>query len=124
MFEIAQDETHRLRLRGLLRQIVESIWVLVVPPASHRLAAVQIFFAGGTRRDYLIHYWSAGNVREGGWEVKTIDSATIDSASAVGGKKRGSKPVSAMDHDLRIQEDVNQLDKKLATADLQKLFVR
>jgi hypothetical protein len=49
-----------------LRQIVEDIYILVVPRKTHRLAAVQIFFAGGVRRDYLIDYWGAGHGRKGG----------------------------------------------------------
>jgi DNA invertase Pin-like site-specific DNA recombinase len=66
---VAKDEARRLRLRGLLRSLVESVWLLVVPRKTHRLAAVQFHFADGRRRDYLIHYWSAGYCREGGWEV-------------------------------------------------------
>jgi hypothetical protein len=51
----ADPEEARLRLRAALRRIVDSIWLLVVPRGRDRLAAVQIWFAGGQRhRDYLI----------------------------------------------------------------------
>jgi DNA invertase Pin-like site-specific DNA recombinase len=53
----------RLRLRAALRAVVEEITVLVVAKGRDRLAAAQVFFAGGGRRDYLIHSgpdgWSA-----------------------------------------------------------------
>jgi DNA invertase Pin-like site-specific DNA recombinase len=43
----------RLRLRAVLRREIDSIWVLVVPRGQDRLAAVQLFFKGGCRREYL-----------------------------------------------------------------------
>jgi DNA invertase Pin-like site-specific DNA recombinase len=50
-------EDARLRLRAALRRIVESIWLLVMPRGRDRLAAVQIWFAGGEcHRDYLIFH--------------------------------------------------------------------
>src|SRR5262249_2347361 len=52
----------RLRIRSALRHIVESIWLLIVPRTSTRLAAAQIRFNGGARRDYLIvHRANKGN---------------------------------------------------------------
>lgn len=48
-------EEARVRLRSALRRIVDGIWCLFVPRGSKRLAAVQIWFAGGEQhRDYLI----------------------------------------------------------------------
>jgi hypothetical protein len=45
----------RLRLRSAIRRIVETIQVLIVPRGRDRLAALQIWFAGGKQhRDYLI----------------------------------------------------------------------
>jgi hypothetical protein len=44
----------RLRLRAELRRVVDSVWLLVVPRGRDRLAAVQVHFAGGGWRDYLL----------------------------------------------------------------------
>jgi predicted short-subunit dehydrogenase-like oxidoreductase (DUF2520 family) len=44
----------RLRLRSVLRRVVEDIRLLIVPRGHDRLAAVQIWFAGSGHRDYLI----------------------------------------------------------------------
>lgn len=44
----------RLRLRGLLRGLVESIWVLAVGRGRDRLCAAQVYFKGDGHRDYLI----------------------------------------------------------------------
>src|SRR5262249_54735086 len=62
----------RLRLRSLLRRMIDSIWLLVVPRGHDRLAAVQIWFAGGKRcRSYLmLHKPPKANKyarQEGGW---------------------------------------------------------
>ena len=112
LLELATDEDHRTRLRSLLRRIVESIYILVVPRRTHRLAAVQIFFAGGARRDYLIHLWGAGNGRQSGWEAKTIDFAVVD-------KERSRKKDEVSD--LRNEKDVQMLQKRLEAADLTEL---
>jgi DNA invertase Pin-like site-specific DNA recombinase len=48
-------EDARVRLRSVLRRVVGSVWLLVVPRGRDRLAAVQIWFAGGEKhRDYII----------------------------------------------------------------------
>ncbi|HEY7327954.1 MAG TPA: recombinase family protein [Gemmataceae bacterium] len=45
----------RTRLRTLVRRVVGSIWLLVVPRGRDRLAAVQLWFSGGEKhREYLI----------------------------------------------------------------------
>jgi hypothetical protein len=72
LFDVATDETTRLRLRDLLRQIIREAWVLVVPRRSHRLCAVQMYFAADGHRDFLIHYKAAGNGREGGWSAASL----------------------------------------------------
>jgi DNA invertase Pin-like site-specific DNA recombinase len=72
LLDVAKDEPSRLRLRALLRSIVEDIHVVVVPRRSHRLCAVQMRFAGGACRDYLIHYRAAGYCREGGWDARSL----------------------------------------------------
>src|SRR5262249_34270038 len=81
ILEAAPDQRDaRLRLRSALRRIVDSIWLLVVARGHVRLAAVQIWFAGGKRhRDYLVlHRAPRSNGRkrkEGGWLVESLASA-------------------------------------------------
>jgi hypothetical protein len=99
--DIATTEQHRLRLRELLRTIITEIWVLVVPRKSHRLAAVQVFFNGGERRDYLIHYKSAAGGRKGFWNARSL---------------KHDLPVGKLD--LRDREHVGALRKMLESVDL------
>ena len=109
LLKLATDEDHRTRLRSVLRRIVDSMFMLVIPRKTHRLAAVQIFFAGGTRRDFLIHYWGAGNGRQSGWEIKTTSFAPGD-------KKKGHKA------DLRVPQDVKNLEAALGSINLNAIF--
>jgi DNA invertase Pin-like site-specific DNA recombinase len=53
----------RLRLRAVLRRMIESVWMLIVPRGRTRLCAVQIWFAGEKkRRDFLIlHHGGVAN---------------------------------------------------------------
>jgi DNA invertase Pin-like site-specific DNA recombinase len=69
-------EDARLRLRSVLRRIVEEIRLLVVPRKQDRLAALQVFFAGGGSRSYLIFHrpahCSSGVRREAKWLAKSL----------------------------------------------------
>jgi hypothetical protein len=53
------------------------VWLLVVPRGTDRLAALQIWFAGGRHRDYLVRYKPArGNpdgegITPGFWTVRS-----------------------------------------------------
>jgi DNA invertase Pin-like site-specific DNA recombinase len=104
LLDVAESETSRIRLRELIRTMVEEIWVLIVPRRSHRFAAVQVFFAGGGRRDYLIHYQAAGYCRGGGWCA----------CSLMG-------DIGPNDLDLRRDRDVRDLRTTLETADVASL---
>ncbi|HJT77715.1 MAG TPA: hypothetical protein VJ739_10985 [Gemmataceae bacterium] len=44
----------RLRLRDAIRSVVREAWLLVVARGHDRLAAVQVRFAGGGQREYVI----------------------------------------------------------------------
>ncbi|MFO0849564.1 MAG: recombinase family protein [Gemmataceae bacterium] len=94
------QEDARLRLRASLRRIVKGIWCLFVVRGIKRIAAVQVWFEGGSRRDYLIHYtpaWGSPHVRKPEkWEVKSVAHA---------GRKGGL--------DLRKTADAAQLEKVL-----------
>jgi DNA invertase Pin-like site-specific DNA recombinase len=101
----ADPEGARLRLRSALRRVVEKIVLLVVPRGRDRLAAVQIWFAGGKRhRAYLIFHRAARANKsarvEGIWWVKSF-AAT------------GLPPL-----DLRKPELVRRLEKLLLAVDL------
>jgi DNA invertase Pin-like site-specific DNA recombinase len=110
LIENAPDpDDARLRLRAALRRIVDRIMLLVVPRGADRLAAVQIWFAGGQRhRDYLILHRPAkanGKGRtEGGWWVHSF-------ADALG----------PADYDLRRRAGAEQLEQDLAALDLSDL---
>ena len=101
LLDAAREETHRLRLRSLLQQVVSEVWVLVVPRRSYRLAAVQIHFVSGARRDYLLTYQSAGRGRPGGWWATSLASVP-----------------EGDDLDLREEEDVRALERKLLALDI------
>src|SRR5262249_40872261 len=94
----------RLRLRAVLRRTTESIWLLVVPRGLDRLAAVQVWFAGGTRcRSCVIYYRPAHHFRrsESEWWARSL--------AAVAG------PV---DLDLRNPDHARRLEAVLQAADL------
>jgi hypothetical protein len=74
----------RVRLRAALRRVVKEIWCLFIGferPArgsATRLAAVQLWFEGGSHRDYLIHHRPATGgsvgIRPARWEVRSFAS--------------------------------------------------
>jgi DNA invertase Pin-like site-specific DNA recombinase len=99
-------EEARLRLRAALRRIVEEIRLLVVPRGRDRLAAAQIWFAGGERhRDYLILHRppkaNATTHTKGGWAARSFADAGLP-----GGL------------DLRKKSHAERLEKALLTAPL------
>jgi DNA invertase Pin-like site-specific DNA recombinase len=49
----------RLKVRPVLRRVIESAWVLIVKHRSYQLCATQVFFTGGAARSYLIVYQPA-----------------------------------------------------------------
>jgi hypothetical protein len=62
----------RIRMRSILRRLVDSIWVLLTHRGADRLASVQVWFAGCTRfRRYRIlsrqARRSGGNIRPARW---------------------------------------------------------
>jgi hypothetical protein len=89
----------RFKLRSLLGQLVESIWVLVVPlTKAKRVAAVQVHFEGDRHRDFLILCQSAGHNRKGGWQAMSFAKAGL-----AGGL------------DLRKPDHARRLEKALLT---------
>ena len=61
LIENADDpDAVRLKIRGVLRRVIESIWVLTVHRGAVCLCVVQVFFVGGGVRGYMIYHKTAG----------------------------------------------------------------
>lgn len=108
LFDVAQNDEGRLRLRSILARLVQSIELLIVRRPWARLAAVQIWFADGKHhRDYLIYHRAAhgnGSGRtEGGWQAWSL-------AEVVRHKRKTL--------DLRRSEDAEALEQVLSEMDL------
>jgi DNA invertase Pin-like site-specific DNA recombinase len=109
-----ERELRRLRMRSLLRQLVDEIWILAVGRGRDRLAAVQIFFTGDGRRDYVILSRPPKSGRgtrdgkpwreEGGWWARSLATA-----------------VKPDDLDLRRRKDAAALEKLLVALDLKAM---
>ena len=91
----------RLRLRAVLERVVRSAFVLLVRRGSYLLAAVQFYFEGDARRDFLIVYQSPGYNRAGGWWALSLAEAGVPGS-----------------FDLRRREDVRELVDLLSLAGL------
>jgi DNA invertase Pin-like site-specific DNA recombinase len=95
----------RLRLRPVLRRVIDSVWLLTVRRGSYLLAAVQVYFADSdAKRDHLLVYQAAGFRRAG----------------AAGGGSL-AEAVGRDDLDLRKRGDAAALEKRLAALDLDEL---
>jgi DNA invertase Pin-like site-specific DNA recombinase len=108
--ETAPDlEEARVRLRAILRRIVDAIWLLSVPRGRDRLCAVQIWFAGRERhRDYLIFHRPGTGGSVGIRPAKS----RVCSLSSVG-------PARV---DFRKPTDARKLESLLAAVDMETLF--
>jgi DNA invertase Pin-like site-specific DNA recombinase len=109
ILETAPDpEEARVMLRAALRRIVQSIWCVFVGRGAVRLAGIQVWFAGGAHRDYLIVHrgGSGGSVgnRPAQWWARSLPS---DMA------KRGL--------DLRRKRDAKALSKFLTDVEVSSL---
>lgn len=100
LIDVAKDEAARLRLRQLLRDSIEAVWVLVIPMQGCRLAAVQIHFEDGKHRDYAVWYQAARRGREMTTAAKSFAELGI-----------------AGQFDLREKADAAAMGKLLASID-------
>jgi DNA invertase Pin-like site-specific DNA recombinase len=99
----------KLRLRAVLRRVVESIWLLVVGRGRDRLCVVQCRFAGGEHRDSLIYHKPS----------KSNGKATVPG----GTRARSLADVADLGPlDLRTAGDVRDLTEFLEVADLPSLW--
>jgi DNA invertase Pin-like site-specific DNA recombinase len=99
----------RIRLRTVLRRVVEDIRLLVVAKGTSRMAALQIHFTGNGCRSYLVAYRPArsnGKQRvEASWQAHSFVEAGLDPAGL----------------DLRRPEDAAALAQVLQSLDLDAL---
>jgi hypothetical protein len=114
LLALVSTAEQRLRLRSLLRRVVEGIWVLVVPRGWDRVAALQMRFRGTEEvRSYLIAYRK--DVMPGGRKAsrrrreRGEDTVTVRSL-------RHDGPL-----DLRQAGHVAELRERLAALDLASL---
>jgi hypothetical protein len=95
-------EDARTRLRAAIRRIVESIWCVFVAKGPGRLAAVQLFFAGGATRSYLIHHKRGyGNFKG----VRRPPSFTVRSFADQGGGFDLRNPAHAAELAAKLEAD-------------------
>jgi DNA invertase Pin-like site-specific DNA recombinase len=111
LVQAKDPEDARTRLRAVLRRIVESMNCLIVPQGRFmRIAAVQIHFAGGSHRDYLVLHQTPRNDSPKGKTPRTEVRSFADE-------------MKAGELDLRRKADAAKLAKLLATvnpADFEK----
>jgi DNA invertase Pin-like site-specific DNA recombinase len=100
LVDAATTPAARLRLRQLLRDTVESVFLLTVPRGAARLCAARIDFKEGRHRDFLICYWAAAYRREGRVETLSFAAAGADGL------------------DLRKASDVKRVERLLQRLDL------
>jgi hypothetical protein len=94
------DES-RLKLRPVLRRVIEGAWVLVVRRGIYMLAAVQVHFTGGGQRNWLILNKTAANNRAADWAARDFADVGLPD-----------------DLDLRKRSDVKALERELLAVDL------
>jgi DNA invertase Pin-like site-specific DNA recombinase len=104
--EAADPADAKVRLRAVLRRLIDSVWLVVVPRGRDRLVAVQIWFTGTEERhrDYLILHRPPRANRsartEGGFWVHSFADVL--------------EPV----YDLRVRKDAVALEQALLELDL------
>jgi DNA invertase Pin-like site-specific DNA recombinase len=91
----------RLKLRGVLRRVIDSACVLIVPRGATRLCTVQFFFTGGVQRSYLILHRTAGFRRTSVWWCRSFASV-----------------VQSGDFDMRDRSHATRLERVLLKFDL------
>jgi hypothetical protein len=101
----------RLRLRAALRRMIDRVYLLVVPRGRTRLAAVQVWFAGGKRcRNYLItHRLGRGNKTArtpACWWVRSFADAPV----------RGSPDLRNLKHALALADVLQRVELEEGTS--------
>jgi DNA invertase Pin-like site-specific DNA recombinase len=95
----------RLRLRPVLRRVVNGLWMVAVRRGSYKLAAVQAWFADSDQhRSYLIVHRAGAYRRPGGWWARSFAAAALPAGL-----------------DLRKKKDAADLEKVLLAVDVKGL---
>ena len=103
----ARGDEARLKIRGVLRSIIQDARLLLMKKGSWLMVAVQFFFAGGAARHYLVAYRPACRGRAGRWYARSL--ADIADPAEL---------------DLRRREDAAALEAELLEMDLADLEKR
>jgi DNA invertase Pin-like site-specific DNA recombinase len=109
---VDNSDEARERYRTAVRRAVESVWVLIMPyngeqkRATVRVAAVQVWFRTGAHRDYMIGY-KPGRGRQVG---ETLKPRSLYFPGTPG------------DPDLRDPKQAAELERALASVDINALF--
>lgn len=90
------DNDSRVRLRAALRRVVSEIWCLFLRVGRSRVALVQLYFAGGGSRDYLILHRPAHKGFQGRTPASTEVRSGVFTASEI---------------DLRVKETVAGVER-------------
>jgi hypothetical protein len=102
-----EGDPARLRLRPILRSIIQEARLLLVRRASRLIACAQFFFSGGAVRHYFVAYQSAGyNRPRRWWYPPSLRDEIADPAEL----------------DLRRRDHAAQLESWLSAEDLQTLI--
>jgi DNA invertase Pin-like site-specific DNA recombinase len=105
-------EEQRLRLAVVLRQIIASVFLLVVKRGRDRLAAVQIWFAGAERhRDYLVFH-KATRANKSSCTGSSWLACSLDDVVKLGPR------------DLRQTADAQKVEALLASVGLEWLLAQ
>jgi DNA invertase Pin-like site-specific DNA recombinase len=96
----------RLRLRPVIRALVSSAVVLIVPRGAWRFVAVQLHFTGGSTRHYLFAHRPAANRRP---------TRTLGATSFAGERAAG-------DFDLSKPEDIAALERLVTSDEMGQLL--
>jgi DNA invertase Pin-like site-specific DNA recombinase len=92
----------RLKLRPVLRRIIDDAFLVLIRRRSFMLCAIQFDFHGGARRHYLILNQSAGNGRPNAcWAGSLATVAEVDEL------------------DLRKRDDVKEMEGYLSNLDIE-----
>jgi DNA invertase Pin-like site-specific DNA recombinase len=105
-----------LRLRGVLRRVIESVWLLVVPRGRDRICAAQFWFTGGEhagrQRSYIIIHRppmaNASKRVEGGTRRRSFKEMALP----------GGLDLRRPDH----AQDLARVLENVGKADLDRLF--
>ena len=106
------------RLRQLLVGLIEDVRVLIVKRVQTRLAAVQVFFAGGSERSYLVRWTRCVSLPKCRKPESVIVYSFARRPTLSPGMDKLELTVLTPAIDLRDREQVNRVERALMKLDL------